>query len=112
MGRLYRAGHDTGEHRCQGGAAVKLDGWFPKENPAPSHGESREDGMVKQSLPHHTSEPTSQARDVKCIASIELSFDQVSKRVPDDAEYRKRVLNVIKSQLIQSYKAGQKSRVA
>jgi len=91
-------------------AAVKLDGWFPKENPAFSHGESREDGEGKQSLPHHTSEPTSQAGDVKCVASIEPWFDQVSKRVPDAAEYCKRVLEAIKSQLIQSYKAGQKSR--
>jgi hypothetical protein len=95
-------------------ASIKLDGWFRKENPAPSHGESREDGRVKHAPSHHTSEPTSQDGDVKYMASIELWFDQVSKRLDgeSDAEYRKRFLSALKAQLIQSYKAGQKSKAA
>src|SRR5580700_9755971 len=95
-------------------AAIKLNRWFLKENPAPSHGESREDGRGKQSPPHHTSDLTSQSGDVKYMISIEIWFDELFRcgAQEDDAQFRKRVLNGIKGRLVESYRAGQKTRVA
>ena len=89
-------------------AAIKLDGWFPKENPAPSHGESREDGRGKQSPSHHTSEPTSQNGDVKYMASIDVWFNETFKRGEreTDVEYWARTLKATKSKLVESFRAG------
>jgi len=48
------------------------------------------------------------------MISIEIWFDELFRRgaQEDDAKFRKRVLNGIKGRLVESYRAGQKTRVA
>src|SRR5665213_3034930 len=91
-------------------AGKKLERWFPKENPASSHGETREDGRVKLPPPHHISEHTSENGGVKYMASIDLWFDETFKPLPEeeDENYWKRVRKSVKSKLVESFRAGQK----
>lgn len=98
-------------------AAERLDGWFPKENAAPSHGETRHDG--KEKTPHHhTRNDNSQSGSVKAdtkgyMREVDAWFDELSVRAidEDDAAYRKRMLSAIKERLLASYRAGKAARL-
>jgi hypothetical protein len=91
-------------------AGKKLERWFPKENPAPSHGESREREERTLPPPAHIRDDTSSSVAVNYMASIDLWFTETFKLVPDeeDENYWKRVRKAVKSKLVDSYRAGQK----
>jgi hypothetical protein len=96
-------------------AAERLEGWFPKGNPAPSYRESPEGRKGKKTPPHHTSDSTSSSDSGKgYMAQVDAWFDEVSIRAidEDDAAYRKRLLNAIKEELIRSYRRGKADRLA
>jgi hypothetical protein len=98
-------------------AAERLDGWFPKENAAPSHGETRQDGKEKKppTPHHHTRNDTSQSDSVKgYMGKIDAWFDELFVRAidEDDAAYRRRLLSAIKERLLESYRAGKAARLA
>jgi hypothetical protein len=89
-------------------AANQLDTWFPTDNKNPAH---MERGVVKEVKgPSHPNilDNKSSPQGVKYMASIELWFDEVSKRrdKESDEEYRKRFVNALKAQMLQSYRAG------
>ena len=98
-------------------AGEKLNGWFPKENPAPLQERTREDGKRKSPSPPHT-DHTSPSDSVKLdtkgyMAKIDAWFDELFIRAidEDDVAYRKRLLNAIKERLLESYRAGKAARL-
>ena len=96
-------------------AGKKLERWFPNKSPAPSLGESREDGNVKLPPPHHKLDHTSPSDNVKgYMAEVDAWFDALFKRAEGESDdaYRKRLLNGIKGRSIESYRAGQRMKVA
>ena len=93
-------------------AANQLDTWFPKSK-TPTHMEQGAVREVKGPSDPNIQDTTSAAVAVKYMASIELWYDDVSKRrdKETDEEYRKRFLNALKAQMIQSYRAGKAAKV-
>ena len=83
-------------------AAAKLADWFDvgKEKPAPR--------MERPAQQKDYKESDISESGVKYMTAIELWYDKESVRRPaeSDDDYRKRFLNALKAQMIQSFRAG------
>jgi CHC2 zinc finger len=101
-------------------AAKKLAGWYGigEETKAPTPQTKTPERMAKGSsetnLQKATEDHSSLPDTVKYMASVDAWFHETIIPQNDENEdaFKKRFLNAIKSQLIQSYRAGQKSKVA
>jgi hypothetical protein len=94
-------------------AAIKLDGWFPKENPAPSHGETREDGRGKEAPPHHilVKAPVP-AKGQGYLHETGLWLDETLATIIVDDELRKALKKALMSKIHESYQNGRNSSLA
>jgi len=91
-------------------AAQKLADWYGvQETKTPTH---IEPGRKQTELQKGYQDDSTLSGSVKYMASIDLWFDETFKPLPDEEgeNYWKRVRKSVKSQLVLSYKAGQKGR--
>ena len=94
-------------------AAQKLADWYGVgQSKTPQHMAEASKEKPKTQMQSSNQNCTASSDSVKYMASIDVWYDEVSVRLPgeSDEDYRKRFLKGLKERLIQSYRAGQKSR--
>jgi hypothetical protein len=94
-------------------AAKKLADWFtiPEIKTASHMGKP---SNQKPEMQKATSEPSTSGENLKYMQEVEAWFDATFKQGEQepDEEYRKRCLKSLKSRLLDSYRAGQRSKAA
>jgi len=96
-------------------AAKKLAEMFHiGQEKAPAHTEKGPVTHIEKPSVNNLLDDSSSASGVKYMKDVEVWFDSLIRRgdQEDDAQYRKRLLNAIKSRLIESYRNGKKSLAA
>jgi DNA primase len=108
------------DNSSQLAAAKKLAGWFgigEASKPTTTQTKTPErmaKGSSDTNLQKATSELTNSSSGVKYMQDVAAWFDELMKRgeQEDESQYRKRLLNGIKTKLVESYKSGQRSKAA